>query len=92
VCERLDDLLRIPFGCGVSGHIEVEHFPAAMLNQQEHEQDAQPDGRNSKEVDRHDLTEMIAKERFPGLRRGWSAHTFRNPRDGSLLNHNAEHF
>ena len=35
-----------------------------MLNQQEHEQDAQPDGGNSKEVDRHDLTEMIAKERF----------------------------
>jgi hypothetical protein len=46
------------------GHIEVEHLPAAMLHHEEHEQDSQPDCRNSEEVDRHDLTEMIAKKRF----------------------------
>jgi hypothetical protein len=54
------------------GHIEVEYFPAPMLNHKEYEQDSQPDCGNGKEIDRYDLTEMIAKERFPGLGWWWS--------------------
>ena len=75
VGERLDDLLCNPFGCWVIGHIEVEHFSAAMLQHEEHKQDSQPDCRNGKEVHRHDLAKMIAKKRFPGLRRWWPPNT-----------------
>jgi hypothetical protein len=53
----------------VIGDVEVEHFPAAKLQHQEHEQDSQPDGRNRKEVDRNDLAEVVAQKRLPGLRR-----------------------
>jgi hypothetical protein len=64
VGKRFDDLLCNPSGCWVIGHIEVEHFPAVMLQYEEHKQDSQSDCRKGKEVHRHDLAKMIAKKRF----------------------------
>jgi hypothetical protein len=75
VSERLDNLLCNPSGCWVIGHVEVEHFAPAMLQHEEHKQDSEPDCRNSKEVHRRDLANMIAKKRFPGLRRWWPPDT-----------------
>jgi hypothetical protein len=57
----------------------MEHFPTTMLNHEEHEQDSQPDSRNGEEIDRYDLTEVVAKERFPGLGWRWSPNTTKKP-------------
>jgi hypothetical protein len=40
ISKCLDHLLCNPSGCWVIGDVEVEHFPAAMLQHQEHEQDS----------------------------------------------------
>ena len=62
----------------MSGHIEVERFPAAMLPHQEHEQDLQPDRRNRKEINQYDPTQVIPEKSLPGLRR-WSWNSPLNP-------------
>ena len=46
---------------------------------------------HGEEVDRHDLTEIVAKERFPGRGWWWSPNALQNTRDGALRYHNAEH-
>jgi len=51
------------------GHVEVEHFPAAMLNHEEHEQNSQPDGRSGEGIDRYNLTKMVTKFSRLGWRR-----------------------
>src|SRR4026208_1853098 len=91
ISECLDHLLCNPSGRWVIGDVEVEHFPAAMLQHQENEQDPQPDGRNGKEVDRHDLTEVIAQKRLPGLRRWVRMNDPENPRDRAFRDRNPEH-
>jgi hypothetical protein len=65
VSECLDHPLCNPFGRWVIGDVEVEHFPPAMLQHQEHEQDSQPDRRYRKKVNRRDLGEVIAQKRLP---------------------------
>src|SRR5215470_17738364 len=90
IAERLDHLLGGPFRCGVIGHIEMEHFPATMLQHQEHKQYSQPYGRNRKEINRHDLPQVVPKKSLPGLRgRPWNRS--QNPGYGSLRYVDAQH-
>jgi hypothetical protein len=60
-------LLRGPFGCGMSGDVEVDDASAIMCEHNEDEQNLKPDRVHREEVDRHELRCVIGKESSPGF-------------------------
>src|ERR1044071_6555417 len=67
--KRLDNLLCSPYCRGMLGDIEMEHASASMGEDNKHVEDAQPSGRHREEIDRYQLTDVIAKKGQPRLRR-----------------------
>jgi hypothetical protein len=67
--DRLDDLLRRPFGRRVLGDVHVDHSAAFEREHEEHVQNAERHGRHREEVDRNRADGVGANERPPRLRR-----------------------
>ena len=59
VWESVDDLLGGPGACGMFGHVEVEDVPAVVGEHDEDEENAEPSGGNSEEIDRDQVSDMI---------------------------------
>ena len=72
IWKRFDDLLRRPFCGGMVRHVEMQHAPTLMRQNHEDKQHSQLQCRNSEEVDRDQLTDMVGQKRLPRLRR-WRA-------------------
>ena len=68
--EGLDDLLGGPDRGGMFGHIEMQHLPTTVFQHDEHEQHLHGQRRHGEEIDRHQLADMVVKERLPPLRGG----------------------
>jgi hypothetical protein len=64
--ERLHDLASHPLCRGMACGVEVEHSPSVARQDKEAEQDLELGSRHGEEVDRHELTHVIVKERTPG--------------------------
>src|SRR6267143_4619305 len=73
--ECFDDLLRRTFCGGMLRHIEMQHAAAIMRKDHEDKQHFQLPCGNSKEVDGHQLTDVVRQKRLPCL--GW---VFAQPR------------
>src|SRR5580700_5523078 len=68
--ESIAKLLGGPFRGGMSRDVEVQ-YPAPLMGQhQEHVQNLEADRRHGEEVGRHELLDVVVKERPPGLA-GW---------------------
>jgi hypothetical protein len=66
--EGVDDLLGGP-GCGgMLGDVEMDDTPAVVGEHDEDEEDAEPSGGHSKEIDGDQVPDMVGEERPPGLR------------------------
>ena len=60
-------LLRRLLGSGIRRDIEVQDASSIKTENDEAEEDTIRHGWHRKEVDRHDVVEMVLDERFPGL-------------------------
>ena len=67
--EGLYDLLRSPLAGEICGHVEMHHSASVMGEDQKDEQHLEPDGRDSEEVDGHQVFDMVVQESSPGRRR-----------------------
>ena len=65
--KRFAELLGRPGARGMSGHRDVQHTPALMRNDDEHEQELARRRRDEEEVGGRDLLEVVRQERAPGL-------------------------
>ena len=70
--ERLDDLLRQPFGRRMPGHSEPKQLAAPMTDDNKCKQALECRRVDHAQIDRCDRVRMIAQKRSPGLRR-WPA-------------------
>src|SRR5215469_4767742 len=68
VRKRFHDLSSSPIGGWVFRNIEMQNTATVMRQDDEDIQHSKLYGRNREEVDRDHLTDMISKERHPGLR------------------------
>src|SRR5215472_9242477 len=59
IWKRFDDLLRRPFCGGMVRHVEMQHTPTLMRQNREDKKHSQLECRNSEEVDRDQLTDMV---------------------------------
>ena len=89
VREGVHELLGGPVGCGVLGHVEVDHPSAVVSERDEHEEDAEASGGHGKEVDRDQVEDVVGEKRPPGLS-GVRAALRHEPGDGALGNLNAK--
>jgi hypothetical protein len=64
--KGFDDLLSRPFRGWVGGHVEVQHTPTMVGEDEEDEQDLIPHGRDDEEVDRDDVLDVVLEECAPG--------------------------
>ena len=71
-------------------HVEMQHLATTVFQYDEHEQHPHGDRRHRKEVDRHQLADVVVKKRLPRLSR-WSAECSENSGDGTLGDFDAEH-
>ena len=76
----LNKLLTNPLCSRVFGHIEVNHFPPIMSQNEENIENTEPNGGHSDEIDGDKFPAMIFQERPPRLRRrfGLPRHVFGN--------------
>lgn len=88
--ERLDDLLGCPGRGGMLRHVEMQHLAATVFQYDEHEQHLHGDRRRRKEIDRHQLTEVVVKKRLPSLSR-WPAKCSEDSGHRALGDLDAEH-
>src|SRR5215469_8189738 len=63
-----NDLLCGPSCCRMFGHVKMNHSASFMRENNEHKQHAQFRSRYGKEVDRHQIANMIVQEGSPRLR------------------------
>jgi hypothetical protein len=70
--------------------IEVQHLAPTMFQHNEHEQHPHGDRRHRKEVDRHQLADVVVEKRLPRLS-WWPTECSENSGDGTLGDFDAEH-
>ena len=63
--KRFDDLLRRPLSCRMFSHVEMNNHPAVMSQDNECKQYPESGCRNRKEVDCHDVLQVIVEESSP---------------------------
>ena len=66
--ERLDDLVRGPFGGRVRGHVEVDDLPPVVQEHDEDIQDPERRRRHREEIAGSDLADVVSQELPPALR------------------------
>jgi hypothetical protein len=73
----------------VLGDVEVDDPPAVVSGHDEDEEDAEVNGGHGKEVNRHQVADVVGEERPPVLRRARAA-LRHEPGDGALGNLDAK--
>src|SRR5215813_941095 len=71
--ERFSQLLSGPLRGWVGSHIAVDNATAVVGRHQKHVKNLEANGRHSKEVDGHQLLQVILQEGAPSLRRRFAA-------------------
>jgi len=71
--EPFPQLLSRPFRGRMSGHVEVDNATPVMGQRQKYVEDLETQGRHGKEVDGHQLLQVILQEGAPSLRRRFAA-------------------
>jgi|SRR5579863_6822284 len=71
-------------------HVEVQHLATTMFQHDENEEYPHSHRRHRKEVDRHQLAEVVVQKRLPRLSR-WPVKRSENSRDRALGDLDAEH-
>ena len=71
--KGFSQLLSGPLRGGVGSHIAVDNATPVMGQHQKHIENLETKGRHGKEVDGHQLLQVILQERAPGLRRRLAA-------------------
>ncbi len=72
------------------GHIEMQHLTTAVLQHDEYEEHPHGDRRHGKEINRHQLADVVVKKCLPGLSRR-PAECAENSGDRALGDPHAEH-
>ena len=65
--KSLDDLLSRPLGRGIRRDVEVDDLPALVTQHDKGKEYAERSGRNGKEVNRDDVTNMVVQKGAPSL-------------------------
>ena len=65
--ERLDNLLRGPFGRGIRRYVEVNDSTPGVTQDDKHKQQPKSNGRHDKEVYANHVRHVILDEGSPGL-------------------------
>ncbi len=88
--ERLDNLLRGPFGGGIRRYVEVNDPAMGMAQDDKHVQHTKLNRRHHKEIHSNHVRHMILDERSPGLRWWFRPVSTQEARYGPLRHHNSK--